>query len=113
MIVATRAERSPSLNCFGKSGADRTTLAGEPTARLRGGIFPATSELAPITVPSPIVLPGITNTRQGSQTLAPSVTGSYVTGYPSHTFAPAPRVKMSQRPATPVSAPIPTGFARL
>src|SRR5437667_10983891 len=80
MIVATRVERSLSLNCFGKSGADRTTLAGEPTARLCGGILPDTSELAPITVPSPIVLPGITNTRQGSQTLAPRVTGHLVTG---------------------------------
>ena len=69
------AERSASLSLGGKSGADRMTLAGVPTARLLGGIAPATSELAPMTDPSPMVDPGITNTRQGSQTLRPSVTG--------------------------------------
>jgi len=52
------------------------TLAGEPTARLDGGMLPETSELAPITVPSPIVVPGMTKTRHGSHTLLPSVTAS-------------------------------------
>ena len=76
MIVATSVERSLSLNRLGKSGAERITLAGEPTARLFGGMLPATSEFAPITVPSPIVLPGMTNTRHGSHTPLPNVTGS-------------------------------------
>ena len=60
---------------MGNSGAERITFAGDPTAKLFGGMDPDTSEFAPITVPSPIVLPGITNTRQGSHTLLPSVTG--------------------------------------
>ena len=79
-MVATMADRSLPLRRRGKSGADRITLAGDPTARLLGGMVPDTSELAPMTVPSPIVVPGITNTRHGSHTLLPSVTGSYVTG---------------------------------
>ena len=64
----------------GRIRADRMTFAGEPTARLDGGMVPCTSELAPITLPSPIVVPGMMKTRQGSHTLLPSVTGSYVTG---------------------------------
>ena len=76
MSWETSAARCSPFNCLGKSGAERMTLAGEPTARLDGGMFPETRELAPITVPSPIVVPGMTNTRHGSHTLLPSVTGS-------------------------------------
>src|SRR5579862_10033470 len=93
---ATSDLRASSLNFAGKSGSDLITLAGVPTARLNGGIVPLTKEFAPITDPSPMLDPGITNTRQGSHTLLPSVTGSYVTGYPSRALAQAPCVKMRQ-----------------
>ncbi|MNC90443.1 hypothetical protein D3C83_65430 [compost metagenome] len=75
-MSSIRRFRSSSLTFFGKSGALLITFAGDPTARLFAGIAPLTSELAPITEPSPIVVPGMTNTRHGSHTLLPSVTGS-------------------------------------
>src|SRR3989449_6601132 len=84
MMVTNNADRSLSLSRRGNSGADRITRAGNPTARQFGGMVPDTTEFAPMTVPSPIVVPGLTETRQGSHTLLPSVTGSYDTGYPSN-----------------------------
>ena len=66
-----------------------------------------------MTVPSPIVVPGITETRQGSHTLLPSVTGSYDTGYPSNALSHTPWVKMRQWPPIPVSSPMITGFVGL
>src|SRR2546429_7483374 len=109
-MVGTMADRSLALRRRGKSGADRITLAGDPTARLLGGMVPDTSELAPMTVPSPIVVPGITDTRHGSHTLLPSVTGSYDTRYPSNALSHTPCVKMRKLPAFPGSAPLITGF---
>src|SRR2546421_9256065 len=102
-MVATMADRSLALRRRGKSGADRITLAGDPTARLFGGMVPDTSESAPMTVPSPIVVPGITDTRHGSHTLLPSVTGSYDTGDPSNALSHTPCVKIRQWPPIPVS----------
>src|SRR2546425_5934200 len=110
MIVTTNAARSLSLRRRGNSGADRITRAGNPTARQFGGIAPDTTEFAPMTVPSPIVVPGITETRQGSHTLLPSVTGSYDTGYPSNALSHTPSVKMRQGPPNPVSSPMINGF---
>ena len=74
---------------------------------------PVTSESAPITEPSPMVAPGITNTRHGSQTLLPRVTGANVTGYPSNALSQDPWVKMRQCPPMPVSSPITTGLVGL
>src|SRR2546422_10338649 len=94
MIVTTNAARSLSLRRRGNSGADRITRAGNPTARQFGGIAPDTTEFAPMTVPSPIVVPGITETRQGSHTLLPSLTGSDDTGNPAHALTHTPRVQI-------------------
>src|SRR3989475_8662755 len=113
MIVTTNAARSLSLRRRGNSGADRITRAGNPTARQFGGIAPDTTEFAPMTVPSPIVVPGITETRQGSHTLLPSVTGSYDTRYPAHAPSHTPRGKMRQWPPVPGSSPMITGFVGL
>src|SRR2546426_5669882 len=101
MIVTTKADRSLSLRRRGKSGADRITRAGNPTARQFGGMVPDTTEFAPMTVPSPIVVPGITDTRHGSHTLLPSVTGSYDTRYPSNALSPTPCVEIRQWPPIP------------
>src|SRR2546425_11254128 len=113
MIVTTNAARSLSLRRRGNSGADRITRAGNPTARQFGGIAPDTTEFAPMTVPSPIVVPGITETRQGSHTLLPSVTGSYDTGYPSNALSHTPWVKIRQWPPRPGASPMVTGLVGL
>src|SRR3989454_11855431 len=104
MIVTTNAARSLSLRRRGNSGADRITRAGNPTARQFGGIAPDTTEFAPMTVPSPIVVPGITETRQGSHTLLPSVTGSDDNGYSSHPPSHPPRGEIRQWPPVPGSS---------
>src|SRR2546426_10755517 len=109
MIVTTNAARSLSLRRRGNSGADRITRAGNPTARQFGGIAPDTTEFAPMTVPSPIVVPGITETRQGSHTLLPSVTGSYENGYPSHPANPPPWGEVGPGAADPGGAAGDTG----
>src|SRR2546425_6296695 len=110
MIVTTKADRSLSLRRRGKSGAARITRAGNPTARQFGGMVPDTTEFAPMTVPSPIVVPGITETRQGSHTLLPNVTGSYDTRDPSHALSHTPRLKITQWAPIPVSSPMITGL---
>src|SRR2546426_6391780 len=106
MIVTTKADRSLSLSRRGKSGAARITRAGNPTARQFGGMVPDTTEFAPMTVPSPIVVPGITETRQGSHTLLPSVTGSFDTRYPSNPPRHTPRGKDGQWAPSPAAAPV-------
>src|SRR5438128_8624199 len=113
MMVTTNAGRSLSHGRRANSGADRITRAGNPTARQFGGMVPDTTEFAPMTVPSPIVVPGITDTRHGSHTLLPSVTGSYDTGYPSNALSHTPCVKIRQWPPIPVSSPMITGFVGL
>src|SRR2546425_5494891 len=106
MIVTTKADRSLSLRRRGKSGAARITRAGNPTARQFGGMVPDTTEFAPMTVPSPIVVPGITETRQGSHTLLPNVTGSYDTRDPPNPLRHTPGVKIRQRAPDPAASPM-------
>src|SRR5438270_7246447 len=50
------------------------TAAGIPAASVKGGMFPSTTELAPITDPSPIEDPGVTTTPSPSHTLEPITT---------------------------------------
>ena len=58
------------------------TLAGRPAANTPAGMSFVTTEFAPITDPSPMVTPGITQTFRQSQTLFPITTG------PRYIFAP-------------------------
>src|SRR5438445_11216351 len=113
MIVTTNAARSLSLRRRGNSGADRITRAGNPTARQFGGIAPDTTEFAPMSVPSPIVVPGITESRQGSHTLLPRVTGSYDTRYRFNALSHTPWVKFRQWPPIPVPATLIMGSVGL
>ena len=51
-------------------------FTGLPTAKLLGGISLVTTLPAPMTLPSPIVTPGITDTCPPNQVLLPTTIGS-------------------------------------
>ena len=55
----------------GELGRVADDRAGNPTAMQRGGMVPFASELAPTTAPSPMRVPGSTNTLHASETLLP------------------------------------------
>ena len=95
-----------SDNSLGNSGDLLTTLAGKPTARQRGGIVPWTTECAPITAPSPILVLGSTKTPQAKETLLPISIGSKSTAYPSNLLRKELWPNIRQCPPMPESSPI-------